>query len=142
MSAPEPPAQPPAKLPAKPEFDYRQIVAPTVARLESMAPFVHAAVAAPNPEVLTALRGTLKGLKRWLEAVEPPTEWLDTHQSLIAVASFALTSVEPGFMGDRTVLAGEAFSLLARTKPSLSDQTIQNPPTTIAKAAPATIAAR
>jgi hypothetical protein len=133
------PAPVPAR-PPQPEFDYREIIAPTVARLETVGPFVLAAVAAPSPDVLKALAGTLASLKDWLLVVEPPATWAETHRSLVAVVTLAMSSVEPGFSGSRTARAQEAFALFDKTKAAL--QTSQTPPTTIATTPPATIVRR
>ena len=131
---------PPPVSRAEPELDYREMIAPTVARLETVEPFVLAAVAAPSPDVLNALSGTMTGLKQWLNAVEPPAAWAETHRALVGVVSLAISSLEPAFIGNRAARAQEAFALFDEAKVVL--QTNQKPPTTIATAAPATIVAR
>jgi hypothetical protein len=92
---------------AAPPYGVR--IAPAVARFQSMEPFVLSSVAAPSPEVLAALEGSLRGLEGWIQEIEAPAESAQHHASLIASVRLAREAVHPGFTGDRQSRAREAF---------------------------------
>lgn len=92
--------------------DYQNAIRTVVARFEAIEPFLLAAVASPEPEVLAALAGTLGGLDAWIRTIEPPPEWAGVHGSLVGAVGLATRAVEPGFEGDRAAQAREASGFI------------------------------
>jgi hypothetical protein len=99
--------------------DYRVMIAPVMARLETMEPFVMSAVAQPAGDVLAALERSLRALEAWADEVTPPGQWRQSHEVIVAAVTKAAESVSASFTGDRAVKAREAFALKDEAKRSL-----------------------
>lgn len=99
--------------------EYRDVIAPAIARLEAMEPFVLSAVASPAPEVRAALAQSLRGLEGWIQTIDVPNEWVEPHNSLTTAVRLAIGTLEPQFTGDRVARAREAFALMKTVKPAL-----------------------
>jgi hypothetical protein len=102
-------------------------MAPVIAKLEAMEPFLLSAVSAPATDVLNALERSLRALAAWADEVTPPGQWRQSHQVLVAAVLKAAESVSAGFAGDRTSKAREAFALRDEAKRSLGTPDHQPP---------------
>jgi hypothetical protein len=99
--------------------DYRVTIAPLMARLEAIEPFVMSAVSAPATDVMNALERSLRALQAWADEVTPPGQWRQSHEVLVSAVTKAAEAVSAGFSGDRTGKAREAFALRDAAKRSL-----------------------
>lgn len=98
---------------------YNLRIAPALARFQSMEPFVLSSVAAPSPDVLAALEGSLRGLEARIQEIEAPAESARAHAALVSAVRAAIEAVQPSFGGDRMARAREAY---ARVKAATSYQ--------------------
>lgn len=106
--------------------DYRVTMAPLVEKLESIEPFVMSAVSAPATDVMIALERSLRALGAWADGVNPPGQWRQSHEFLVAAVTKAAESVSAGFAGDRTSKAREAFAMRDAAKRSLETSDTQS----------------
>ena len=109
FSRPEPRAQ-----------SYDDAIAPTVARLRELEPFLLSATSAPTPQVLTAIGGLLRELEASLHAVDVPEAKASAHASLLSAVVQARRSVDQDFSADRAKEARQAIAAMqaAGTKES------------------------
>jgi hypothetical protein len=105
--------------------DYRATIAPVLARLESMEPFVMSAVSAPAGDVLAALERSLSALGDWAGQITPPGRWKQSHDAVLAAVRAAAESVSASFAGDRAGKAREAFELRDAATQALA--TVEDP---------------
>jgi hypothetical protein len=108
--------------------DYRVTIAPMMERLEAIEPFVMSAVSAPATDVLNALERSLRALGAWADGMNPPGRWRQSHEYLVSALTKAAESVSPGFAGDRTSKAREAFAMRDAAKRSLGTAGTEPPP--------------
>lgn len=90
---------------------YREALRPAVVRFTEIEPFLLAAVAAPSPDVMTALGRTVNGVAEWIRTIEAPAESGTKHASLTAAVDLAAASLDPAFEGDRAAQARQAIAL-------------------------------
>jgi hypothetical protein len=108
-----------AKGPDRVIQDYRETIAPAIERLERIEPFVMSAISAPATDVLAALERSLRALGAWADGVNPPGQWRQSHEYLVAAVRQAAESVSGGFTGNRSDAARAAFALRDAAKRSL-----------------------
>jgi hypothetical protein len=99
---------------------YDDVIAPTVARLRELEPFLLSATTSPTPQVLTAIGGLLRELEGSLHAVDVPEAKASAHASLLSALAQARRSVAEDFGADRASEARQAIAAMraAGTKES------------------------
>jgi hypothetical protein len=99
---------------------YEDAIAPTVARLRELEPFLLSATTSPTPQVLTAIGGLLRELEGSLHAVDVPEAKASAHASLLSALAQARRSVAEDFGADRASEARQAIAAIraAGTKES------------------------
>ncbi len=100
QAAPQPPA------------DYHAVVRRALARLDEIGPFLQSAVAAPTPDVLAAVAGTVGEVDAVLRSVRAPSASASINDLLVAAVATARQAVAPGFRGDRVREVAQALALV------------------------------
>ena len=99
------------EMPAgNPEETYRHAIAPVVARVGEIEPFLMSAVASPTPEVLAAVGKTVRAIHDWIGTIEAPHDTASAHTSLVEAIRMAVQAIEPDFAGDRGAHASHALA--------------------------------
>ena len=91
--------------------DYRVTIAPVLEKLETIEPFVMAAVAQPTGDVLAALERSIRAMESWTGDITPPGRWRQSHDYIVSAVAKAAEAVSAGFTGDREGKAREAFAM-------------------------------
>jgi hypothetical protein len=99
---------------ANPEDAYRDAVAPILARIAEIEPFLLSAASAPTPDVLNAVGKTLSGVDEWIRTLEPPAASAQAHAALVSGVHLAMQAVAPGFAGNREDQARAAIAAIPR----------------------------
>jgi hypothetical protein len=115
-SAPSAPAAPDLTPPSD---TYQTAVAPAIARLEELAPFLVSAANSPSAPVLKALSDTLTTISQSVGLVEVPEGSRRAHGLLSSAIAVATGAVDPSFGGDRASQARQALTLLNQAKAAL-----------------------
>ena len=118
-SAPSPAAAPVMPVLAPPAGTYQTAVAPAIARLEELAPFLVSAANSPSAPVLKAISDTLSTISQTVGLVEVPEGSRRAHGLLSSAIAVASGAVDPSFSGDRASQARQALTLLDQAKAAL-----------------------
>jgi len=110
---------PAAADPSAEDAAYRDAIDAVVDRFEQAEPFLLSAAAAPRPDVLQALTGTLGALRESVAALDPPRSMRGTHGLLLSAVTLASAAVEPSFQGDRDAKIRQALAVFAAGKAQL-----------------------
>jgi len=106
--APEPsPAEQDAALAVR----YQEAIAPLVARMAEIRPFLLSAAQSGSPDVLLALDTTLAELEGTLKATPAPPVVVGQHQLLLTATQVARQGLAPDFQGDRLAQAHQALAI-------------------------------
>jgi hypothetical protein len=107
-STPEPS---PVERDARLASAYQDAIAPLVARMAEIRPFLLSAAQSGSPDVLLALDATLAELEGTLEATPAPPVVVGQHQLLLTATQVARKGMAPDFAGDRLAQAHQALAL-------------------------------
>jgi hypothetical protein len=91
------------------DANYGDAIRPVQERFASMKSFIMSAAQSGSPDVLGALDDTLATIETSIKAMHPPAGSRDQHQMLNEAIRAARKAMNPGFAGDRTAQAREAF---------------------------------
>jgi hypothetical protein len=90
---------------------YDDEIAPVMARLAELEPFLLSATRTPAPDVLGAVSQTLTGVQESLRGIEAPAAAASAHALLLSALDRARQSVAADFSGDRAAQARQAIAL-------------------------------
>jgi len=110
-SLPSAPAVSPAQRDAALASAYQDAIAPLVARMAEIRPFLLSAAQSGSPDVLSALDATLAELEETLAATPAPPVVAGQHQVLLTATQVARRGLTPEFPGDRLAQAHQALAL-------------------------------
>jgi hypothetical protein len=110
-SAPRAPQVSPAQQDAAQASAYQDAIAPLVARMAEIRPFLLSAARSGSPDVLGALDVTLAELEGTLKATPAPPVVVGQHQLLLTATQVARQGLAPDFAGDRLAQAHQALAI-------------------------------